>query len=505
MAKADARSTPTVLHAWGPAACAPEGDAALIDGAGAAPDVVITPSNWGGRRRELFAQELVRRGFDPRIGDLATELMGLERPSVAHSILVEVEAGRICVSRLVFDAGLADSRLSFRGGDALEIIREVAAELLAGADVVDEVLDTSDVEFIVASGSDHLVADMRRRGWLAFPVPMELVGTASRDDASAHPLRPGADRDVVSRQSASGRPVAGGAGSERPGSGRAVADDAPQEAGADGGLAAWGLADGGLDVAALRRRARARENTRRRPSHPAQVMASVAGAVVACVLAVTAIALIVDGPVGTAWRDDAVLAAAAGDGSGGPNGGEPDPGDAAGSGPGDGPHAGTHSEAGADPGADADAGAHGGPDTRTEPKSAELAGKGVRVELPDGWRIDDRAAADGLVLVDGGPMRILVSAGEVAWGMDAEGIVAGLTAHAAGDPTMDRVRRETIEGLDVVVHEERPDDGSVVLWQHRLIDGWQVSVGCQFRGATIPQVRPVCGQALRTAGVAAPQ
>ncbi|WP_306510151.1 hypothetical protein, partial [Corynebacterium xerosis] len=79
---------PRVLHAWGQAACGPDGDAGLIDGFGAPPDVVVTPSYWGGRRRELLSGELVRRGFDPRIGDLATELMGLERPTVGHSFLI---------------------------------------------------------------------------------------------------------------------------------------------------------------------------------------------------------------------------------------------------------------------------------------------------------------------------------------------------------------------------------------------------------------------------------
>lgn len=462
---------PAVLHAWGPSAHGPEKDAELIDGFGAAPDAVITPSYWGGRRRESFAEELVRRGFDPRIGDLATELMGLERPAVEHSFLVEVEDGRICVSRLDFDAGLADSRLSFRGGDALEIIRDVAGELLADAGGAERVLDTGDVEFIVAAADDRLVADMRRRGWLAFPVPVELLG--------AEPLYDGADVHV-------GRRHAEAVG-ERP----TVGDGAvPEEA-------------GGLDVAALRRRARAKENARRRPRHRAPAVASAAVAVLACVVAAAAIVLIVDGPVGPALRDEAVLAAA--DGT--------DDGDARGEGEGAGGERGGGDDAGGGKHADgAVQGGSRGPDgappnsaAAPEARGIELVGNGVRVELPAGWRVDERVTAEALVLVDGGTMRVLVSAGEVPWGMDADGIVAGLTAHAAGDPAMDGVRREVIDGLDVVVHEERPPDGSVVLWQHKLVDGWQVSVGCQFRGATIPQVRPVCGRALRSAAVAGPE
>lgn len=472
-AKTDRAPGPAVLHAWGPAAGGPEGDGSLIDGFGADPDVVITPSHWGGRRRELFAGELVRRGADPRIGDLATELMGLERPAVDHSILVEVEAGRICVSRLDFDAGLADGRLSFRGGDALEIIRDVVAELLADAVGVDQVLDAGDIEFIVASGDDRLVSDMRRRGWLAFPVPVELLGTAMRDDGA----------DVIA-----GRRQAG----ENRAEPAAVEDewrDGPDRAERSGEAAAAEaeVTSGGLDVAALRRRARAKEDARRRPRRGRHAVPAVAVGAVACLVAVAAIILIVDGPVGGALQDEAMVAAAAdGGGAAGPGGAEdarhPEPEDSA-----EGPGSGHDGNDPAEPEA---------------PATHALEGKGVRVELPTGWRVDERASSDALVLVDGGTMRVLVSAGEVAWGMDADGLAAGLTSHAAGDPAMDRVRREVVDGIDVVVHEERPGDGSVVLWQHRLVDGWQVSVGCQFRGATIPQVRPVCGQALRTAAVA---
>ncbi|OFU54389.1 type VII secretion-associated protein [Corynebacterium sp. HMSC11E11] len=492
-ATTDRAPGPAVLHAWGPAACGPEGDAALIDGFGAVPQVVITPSYWGGRRRELFAGELVRRGADPRIGDLATELMGLERPAVGHSFLVEVEPGRICVSRLDFDAGLADGRLSFRGGDALEIIRDLVAELLAdadgadGADGGDRVPDDGDVEFIVASGDDRLIADMRRRGWLAFPVPVELLGGAlSRADAGAAAGRRHALHSDVER-----------AGAEPAGAEPAVVEPSgTEEERRDGpdrelrhgtsGAMEPEARSGGLDIAALRRRARAQESARRRPRSRLHAAPAVAVGAVACLVAAAVIVLILDGPVGGALQDEAMVAAAADAGGGRGPDGVVDSGD---SGPDNPP---------ARPGSGGGSTVPDGPEVAA---AHELEGKGVRVELPDRWRIDERATADALVLVDGGPMRILVTAGEVAWGMDADGLAAGLTAHAAGDPTMDRVRREAIEGLDVVVHEERPDAGSVVLWQHRLVDGWQVSVGCQFRGATIPQLRPVCGQALRTAAV----
>lgn len=488
VATTDRAPGPAVLHAWGPAACGPEGDAALIDGFGAVPQVVITPSYWGGRRRELFAGELVRRGADPRIGDLATELMGLERPAVGHSFLVEVESGRICVSRLDFDAGLADGRLSFRGGDALEIIRDLVAELLAdadggdGADGGDRIPDDDDVEFIVAAGDDRLIADMRRRGWLAFPVPVELLGGAvARADAGAAADRRHALHSDVERAGAEPAVVEPSGIDE----GRRGGPDRELRHGTSGAAEAE-AGPGGLDIAALRRRARAQESARRRPRSRLHAVPAVAVGAVACLVAAAVIVLILDGPVGGALQDEAMVAAAADAGEDPARGEAADSGDVGPDNPPTRPGSGGGSTV---------------PDGSEVAAAHQLEGKGVRVELPDRWRIDERATADALVLVDGGPMRILVTAGEVAWGMDADGLAAGLTAHAAGDPTMDRVRRDVIEGLDVVVHEERPDAGSVVLWQHRLVDGWQVSVGCQFRGATIPQLRPVCGQALRTAAV----
>ncbi|QGS34821.1 type VII secretion-associated protein [Corynebacterium xerosis] len=496
---------PRVLHAWGQAACGPDGDAGLIDGFGASPDVVVTPSYWGGRRRELHSGELVRRGFDPRIGDLATELMGLERPTVGHSFLIEVEVGRICVSRLDFDSGLADSRLSFRGGDATEVIGDVVGALLSDAAVGEAgaaapwvagtmpgPVDFDDVEFIVADEDDRLVADMRRRGWLAFPVPVHALGVAGagggRGAGAADPefdaaRWPGEDRDKRRDEGwDEGRDEERAHGS------------GDVEAGAGAGRAEERAGDG-LDVAALRRKARSIAHRPRgrglAKSAPALAAALVVG------VAVAAIVLIVDGPVGEAWREEAELAAAV-------------DGREAVDGPPGGPGLPTEDPARSH----VDPVAPGAPDTSAAPvapvapkddgpAARELVGEGVRVELPERWRIDDGAASasGSLVVVDGGPMRILVTAGAVPAEMGADGLVAGLTAHAAAEPSMDRVRREVIDGLEVVIHEERPGDGSVVLWQHRLVDGWQVSVGCQFRGATIPQVRPVCGQALRTAGI----
>lgn len=457
---------PRILHLWGSASGGPESDADAIAAfaaahSGGGPAVVVTPSYWGGRRRELLAAELLRRGFDPRITDIATELMGAEPPTADASVLVEVEAGRVCVSVLDFDSGLAESRITHRCGDATAIIEETAAQLIP------EPGDEDTVEYIVAD-DERLVADMRRRGWLAFPVPIRDLG--------AHVLPP------AQKPSEEVRPVADEVRRD------AVGDDAATTSRAG---ASEGRVD--VDIAGLRRRAREMADVRGGPPH--RGLAALTGAV-ALVIAVIAVVVIVDGPVGRLWRDHA-------NGSG-------------------------FSAQGADQIADgaidgavdemvdgvAPAGVTGHADRageRPSPPSTPgrsgsggsevLEGHGLRAVMPDGWTVDDTAGADALVLVDGGPMRVLISAGPVDPGLGTEGLAAGLAAHAEANPTMDRVRAEVIEDLDVVVVEERPGDGSVVLWQHRIAGAWQVSVGCQFRGATIPQVRPVCGRALRTAEV----
>ncbi|WP_295627484.1 type VII secretion-associated protein [uncultured Corynebacterium sp.] len=473
------REASSVVHLWGPSAREPDGDGELVEtliGDGE-PTLVITPSYWGGRRRELLADEFVRRGIDPPMTDLATEVMALDPPTVSRSFLVEVEPDRMCVSLLDFDTGLADGRLSFHGGDGLAVVRRMAGELLgAAADdgtgtattagsadaaetagsagsagdlgdpagnrsgtsavIMDDPPALDDAEFIVA-GDDLLVADMRRRGWSAFPVPVDELGVGARTMAS---------QSIVSDDAVDHRPI------------------------------------DGLDVAALRSRARAMADE---PRTLRAGSLAVVGALacVACAVAITAVMLIVDGPVGRVWREESAMAAAVEEGNG-DGGVRAAPGDATTD------RADEAAVPSPDPGPKASGGA-----------SQELAGHGVRVELPPGWRVDESAGHEALVLVDDGPMRILVTAGEVPVGMTTAELVVGLTAHAAGEPTMNRVRADVVEDMDVVVLEERPGDGSVVLWRHRIVDGWQLSVGCQFRDATIPQVRPVCDGAVVGAGV----
>lgn len=474
-----------VLHLWGGAAGEPDADRVAVAGFRArhdsrGPDVVVTPSYWGGRRRELLAEALLEQGVDAHITDIATDLMAGEPPVTEHCVLVELEPRRMCASRLDYGAGLADSRLVHASGDRLAAIFGATADLLAdvsatpsgdspgtsgddgegasapagaagGVRCAGDVF-AGNVEFIIAGGAgyldvvDDVVAGLRRRGHLVYPVPVGELGRVTEPPPEAYP--PLAMPPV-------GLPASG--------------DGAPSP-GLPAGGRVRGAVDEPLDIGALRTRAKAglaaSESNRLRA--PAGVLA---GAMVVAAALIVVVMVTSGGQRpgvvgGEGAGADAVAAAAAG-GAGGDGAGAAD-------------------EAAREP----------------DPPGHVLRHNGIQVTLPMGWRLDDTARPDVLVAVDGGPMRILVTAATVAEGMTLDVLEDGLVARVAGDPTADRVRRDVIDGLEVVVHEERPGDGSVVLWQHRIVGASQLSVGCQWRDATIPQLRPVCGRALRTAGVA---
>lgn len=443
------------LHLWGPAAAEPEAFDRVVAAhrarnAGRPPELVVTPTHWGGRRRELLARALLRQGADADVTDIATRLLAAEPPVAAHTILVEPEPGRICVSRLDFGAGAGveagandiatSSRLTHRTGDRLAIIADLTDELLADAGASDDA--GRDAEYIVA-GDDGIVAGLRRRGHLVFPVPEPEL---RRIDADS----PAESRGVADI----GSPVGESGG---------FADEDASMGGANPAAAP------AIDVAELRRRARDAGEASASKKLRAPVGVAAGALLITAFVAIAAI--LGSGPAGP--RDGA------GDANGIAAAGIAEPGPAE-----------EHTD-----------GPAGGP-TDAATDGTELRDNGIQVTLPTGWEIDAAARPDGLVAVNGGRMRILAIATAVPEGTPLETLAASIGALAAADPTADRVRRELIEGIDVVTHEERPGDGTVVLWQHRIVGPWQLSVGCQWRDPTIPQHRPICGQALRSAGVA---
>ena len=71
-----------------------------------------------------------------------------------------------------------------------------------------------------------------------------------------------------------------------------------------------------------------------------------------------------------------------------------------------------------------------------------------------------------------------------------------MTEIAEANPEIGYIRTEQHDGNGFIVHEERPEDGSVVIWHHRMENDRQLSVGCQYRGPIVPQVRPQCTEAV---------
>lgn len=449
------------LHLWGRAAAEPEAFDRVVAAhrarnAGRSPELVVTPTHWGGRRRELLARALLRQGADADVTDIATRLLAAEPPVAAHTILVEPEPGRICVSRLDFGAGAngiaISSRLTHRTGDRLAIIADLTDELLADAGASDDA--GRDAEYIVA-GDDGIIAGLRRRGHLVFPVPEPEL---RRIDADS-PAESRGVADIGSPVGESGEP----------------ADEDASVGGANPAAAP------AIDVAELRRRARDAGEASASKKLRAPVGVAAGALLITAFVAIAAI--LGSGPAGP--RDGA------GDANGIAAAGIAEPGPAE-------EHADGPAEGSTEEHAEGPA---GGP-TDAAAGGSVLRDNGIQVTLPTGWEIDAAARPDGLVAVNGGRMRILAIATAVPEGTPLETLAASIGALAAADPTADRVRRELIEGIDVVTHEERPGDGTVVLWQHRIVGPWQLSVGCQWRDPTIPQHRPICGQALRSAGVA---
>ncbi|MDO5732084.1 MAG: hypothetical protein Q4P43_10850, partial [Corynebacterium sphenisci] len=176
-----------VLHCWGPEAGPPEDDAtrvaAFLAGHGA-PELVIVPSYWGARRRELLARRLLEAGADPRLCPLAEALTGLEPPLSPRSVLVEVERDRLCLVELDYPGRGGDCRLLHHDGAAVDVVLDAVGANVsrpgagpAAADAGGE----SALEFIIAAEPGHrLVEDLRRRGAVTFTVPVPLLAEGAR-------------------------------------------------------------------------------------------------------------------------------------------------------------------------------------------------------------------------------------------------------------------------------------------------------------------------------------
>lgn len=357
-----------IVHLWGSTA----GDEVHGD-----PELVIVPSYWGNHRFDLLGRPAV---------SVSEALLELGEPARSVSFLVEVEAGRVCISRLDFAERTVAGTLLHHDGRPSDVVLGYLEET---GD------DPDDCEFIVAAGlKDPMIADLWRRGLLAYPVPVHLLGKGM---SGAAPVM----EQIV-------EPV----------------EDA-------------------LGIDAIRARMRGAE-----PEPRSRTSALTAAAAVAVLAAVGAVTWQISQRAGQ--EEEPVVVAE------------------------------EKTVIPESPG----------------PELTERAGEGFALTMPSTWDVVPEAVEGMLVLHDGGTMRVLATVGERVQGLNLEAVQVGLTEIAETNPEIGYIRTEQHDGDGFIVHEERPEDGSVVIWHHRMENDRQLSVGCQYRGPIVPQVRPQCTEAV---------
>lgn len=475
----NSESLPTLRHGtwhlWG--LCAP-GDDANVNIVGPqhlleSMHTVIVPSYWGVPRQQRLALALLEAELNPYILPLVDAVLELNPATVSHSILVEVEENRVCVTRISSGPdGETASRMTHLVGanDSAALVETVIALAFQLTVYPEEPLGMpddvevsggrgmteypprwqEDIEFVVAEVPPGmaeprralLAERLRDRGFLVFDCPanrladppeLSLLGAVHSPHSVAHS---GAEKkldEVDELITAEAEKTTSNAGTKL---------------------------------------------TARSNLVPAVVIATL-------MLLVVIISLIV-------WR--------VGDGDSGNSRDKTGRGDAAmvprpaqppqSSQPPD--LAPPQSET-----ARPDATSPAAPGAINE---VTLTNAGVTASFPAGWQLDPTSPLDRMTAVDGDNMRVLALAYPLTTVATLDHIVAGLSSDAAADDTKSTPERRQVMGIDVVVVVERlPSGNSVVLWHHKIVDGTQISVGCQFRGTQIPTERPVCDQVVQSA------
>lgn len=447
--------TPTLRHGtwhlWGLAAPA---DTAELAVHGPRPllesmQTVIVPSYWGVVRQCRLASALLAAELNPYILTLADAVVELDEATVSHSVLVEVEETRVCVTRL--SGNHIASRMTHLVGanDSAPLVETVIAlayQLTIYPDAPQGIPDDvevsggrgiteypprwqEDIEFIVgevppglANPRRALLVDrLRDRGFLVFDCPASRLGEC---------VNPAWLKSI--------------------------------------GDAGIGEVEQSEDFAGRRPAARAEASS---TSNQSTVVSVVAVGLLTVVVLIVGIA---------AWLISGGIVSE--------NEGRQKQRET------------SHAQA---PPVTTPPVTTPPPTSKPVPGSApvvKLTNAGVEARFPGGWELDSASPLDRLIAVDGGDMRVLVLASPLSQDMALEHLAAALSSSVAGDETKSAPERRQVLGTDVVVVEERlPSGNSIVLWHHKVMDGTQVSVGCQFRGRTIAPIRPVCDQAVVSA------
>lgn len=447
--------TPTLRHGtwhlWGLAAPA---DTAELAVHGPRPllesmQTVIVPSYWGAARQCRLASALLAAELNPYILTLADAVVELDEATVSHSVLVEVEETRVCVTRL--SGGHIASRMTHLVGanDSAPLVETVIAlayQLTMYPDAPQGIPDDvevsggrgiteypprwqEDIEFIVgevppglANPRRALLVDrLRDRGFLVFDCPASRLGEC--------------------------------------------------------GNLAWLKSIGDAEIGEVEK---TEDFAGRRPAARAEASSASNQSTVVSVVAVGLLTVVVLIVGIAAWLISGGIVSE--------NEGRQKQRDT------------SHAQA---PPVTTPPVTTPPSTSKPVPDSApvvKLTNAGVEARFPGGWELDSASPLDRLIAVDGGDMRVLVLASPLAQDMALEHLTAALSSSVAEDETKSAPERRQVLGTDVVVVEERlPSGNSIVLWHHKVMDGTQVSVGCQFRGRNIAPVRPVCDQAVVSA------
>lgn len=477
MMKVEARSSeqlPTLRHGtwhlWG--LSAPD-DHTTVDITGprhllGSMHTLIVPSYWGVPRQQRLALALLEAELNPYILPLVDAVLELDEPTVSHSVLVEVEPSRVCVTRL--SGELPASRMTHLvtdsdGAALAETVIALAYQLTVYPEqplgMPDDVEVSGgrgmteypprwqeDIEFIVAEVPPGMatprrasLADrLRDRGFLVFDCPADRL---------ADPAEPSLCIPASRSQEVGQVAVAATEGDS------AAENNRTEIADVESALSQKSVT-------------KVVTTTGDRKLLPVAIIATL-------LLMVVAISVV-------AWK--------VGDG-------------------GSGSSRGSDSDAKGDIIAELprqaprQAPRQMPPDVSQAPElppEVTLTNAGVAVSFPGGWELDPTSPLDRMTAVDGGDMRVLVLAYPLTATTTLDHVVAGLSSDTAADQTKTAPERRQVMGTDVVVVVERlPSGNSVVLWHHKIVDGVQISVGCQFRGSQIPESHPVCDQAVQSA------
>lgn len=130
------------------------------------------------------------------------------------------------------------------------------------------------------------------------------------------------------------------------------------------------------------------------------------------------------------------------------------------------------------------------------------------IDIPAGWRRrdDGQSLPDRVELVrgDGVPARILLVHKDLRPGSDLDAVAVTLATQIADRAdTFGPLGTAELDSRPVLVYEETPDPDSQVRWTVLVVDGLQVSVGCQALRDALDAMGPDCDHVLRSVAVSA--